>query len=237
MRAVLPALLFSLLACGPAGEEPREPAGRALLDAPAGTGGLPIAALEIPAGAPTVVFLSDSIGAGLHLAEHESFPVVLQRRLASAGRPFHLVNSSESGRTSAGGVTALRWVARQEPDVVVVALGGNDGLRGVPLAEVEQNLRAMIEGAREVGARVLLLGVRLPPNYGEYGDGFDALYPRLAEEYELAFLPFYMQGVGGLPEMNLEDGLHPTAEGHERLADNVEGALRDTLEAVAAVGS
>jgi acyl-CoA thioesterase-1 len=185
--------------------------------------------LTIPDDAPTVVFLGDSIAAGLHLAEHQAFPSVLQRRLVERGLPFRLVSSCESGRTSAGGVTALDWVMRAEPDAVVIQLGGNDGLRGIDLAETEANLRAMIERSLEEGARVLLLGVRLPPNYGEYGAGFDALYPALAEEYELAFVPFFMQGVGAVPELNLADGLHPTAEGQEKLADNVEGALAEVL--------
>lgn len=188
--------------------------------------------VEVPDDAPTVVFLGDSIAAGLHLAEHQAFPAVLQRRLVERGLPFHLVSSCESGRTSAGGVTALDWVMRTEPDAVVIELGGNDGLRGIDLADTEANLRAMIERSREEGARVLLLGVRLPPNYGEYGQAFDALYPRVAKEYELAFVPYYMEGVGAVPEMNLEDGLHPTAEGQEKLADNVEEALAALIESL-----
>lgn len=190
---------------------------------------VPAPAPEIPKNAPTVVFLGDSIAAGLHLAEHQAFPSILQRRLAARDRPFRLVSSCESGRTTAGGVTALDWVMRSEPEVVVVQLGGNDGLRGIELAEVEANLRAIIERTIAGDARVLLLGVRLPPNYGEYGAAFDALYPMLAEEYEIAFVPFFMNGVGAVPEMNLEDGLHPTAEGQEKLADNVEGALGKVL--------
>jgi acyl-CoA thioesterase-1 len=184
----------------------------------------------VPADAPAVLFLSDSIGAGLHLAEHQAFPAVLQRRLVAAGHPFRLVNASESGRTTAGGVGALDWTLRSEPDLVVIALGGNDGLRGVPVAEVERNLRTMIARVRAAGARVLLLGIRLPANYGDYGAAFDALYPALAAELRVDFLPFYMEGVGGVPELNLADGLHPTPAGHERLADNVAPALLAALE-------
>ena len=235
-----PALLAAcaalvLAACGPGdpGGEARTGRGAALLDAPARSGDeIPPPEPRIPAEAPTVVFLGDSIGAGLHLPEHQAFPAVLQRRLAREGLPFHLVSSCESGRTTSGGVTALAWVLRREPDLVVIELGGNDGLRGIALEDVEANLRAMVEGAREAGARVLLLGVRLPPNYGEYGERFDALYPRLAAELGLAFVPYFMEGVGAEAEMNLEDGLHPTAEGQERLADNVAPALRDCLEAL-----
>jgi len=188
--------------------------------------------VAVPDGAPTVLFLSDSIGAGLHLAEHQAYPAVLQRRLVEADQPFRLVNASESGRTTAGGVAALDWTLRSEPDVVVIALGGNDGLRGVPIAEIERNLRTMIERSREAGARVLLLGIRIPENYGDYATEFDELYPALADELEIDFLPFYMEGVGGVPELNLSDGLHPTPDGHRKLADNVAPALSAALDAL-----
>jgi acyl-CoA thioesterase-1 len=209
---------------------------RRLFDAPAPGdaeyGELP-APPEIPSDAPTVAFLGDSICAGLHLSERRAFPVVLQRRLAGAGLPFRLVSSCESGRTTAGGRTALDWVLRSRPDLVVIELGGNDGLRGIELGEIERNLRALVEGARKGGARVLLLGVRLPPNYGSYGERFDAIYPRLADEYGLAFVPFFMEGVGGNPDLNLADGLHPSIEGQERLADKVLPALRQVLSEIA----
>ena len=186
-------------------------------------------ALTLPADAPTVAFLGDSLGAGLHLAAHQAFPAVLQRRFAEQGLPFELVSSCESGRTTSGGRTALAWVLRSEPALLVVELGANDGLRGVPLEEVEANLRAILEDARAAAVDVLLLGMLLPSNYGDYGAGFDALYPALAEEYGVRFVPAWMQGVGGEPEMNLEDGIHPTPEGHERLADKMQDALRDAL--------
>lgn len=208
-----------------------------LFDGPAPASPGAVASAPAPAvseAAPVVLFLGDSIGAGLHLSEREAFPAVLQARLAAEDLGFRLVNASESGRTSAGGSAALDWAMRSEPDVVVIELGGNDGLRGIDLADVERNLRSLIERAREAGARVLLLGMRLPENYGEYAEQFAAVYERLAEEYELEFVPYFMRGVGGVPELNLPDGLHPTAKGHERLADTVEPALQRALKAVAA---
>lgn len=207
------------------------PAGgaRPIFDAPSGDVSAPPADLVVAEDAPKVLFLGDSIGAGLHLAEHQAFPALLQRRLAAAGLGFQLINNSESGRTSSGGVSALDWSLRSEPDVVVIELGGNDGLRAIDLPLTEKNLRTMIEKCTASGARVLLLGVRLPPNFGQYALDFDALYPRLAEEYGLTFVPFFMQGVGGNPELSLPDGLHPTAEGQERIADNVEPTLRAVL--------
>jgi len=224
------ALFLAVLAAACSGGGDDRPAGRYLFDAPAGDGSAFAPALTVPDSAPTVVFLGDSIGAGLHLAEHLAFPSLLQARMAREGLPFHLVSSCESGRTTAGGVTALEWVMQRAPDLVVIELGGNDGLRGVSLATVERNLRTMIERAEEGGADVLLLGVRLPPNLGAYGTEFDALYPRLAAEYGIRFEPYFMRDVGGVPALNLPDGLHPTAEGHERLADNVAPALRAALE-------
>ncbi len=236
-RALACLALLLALGCSEGGGEPERRSAPGLargLDAPAPGAALDeSAAPEAPAGAPTVAFLGDSIGAGLHLAEQQAFPARLAARLAAEGRPFRLVNASESGRTTSGARSALPWVLRSQPDVVVLEIGGNDGLRGIPLEEVEANLRALIEGARAAGAAVLLLGVRLPPNYGAYGAEFDALYPRLAEEYGLAFVPFFMEGVGGVPAMNQDDGLHPTPEGQERLADNVAGALREVLAGLA----
>jgi len=236
------AALAVLVACGDAGppgspDSPRSPrsiggAERALLDAPAEGSGNEIFTvwdLDIPGDAPRVVFLGDSIAAGLHLAEHEAFPAILQVRLVQDGLPFDLVNASESGRTTAGGLTTLPWVMQREPDLVVLELGGNDGLRGVDLDVIETNLRELATKAREGGARVLLLGMRLPPNYGDYGEAFDAIYPRLAEEIDVAFEPYFMREVGGVADMTLKDGLHPTAKGQVRLADNVEPALRAAL--------
>ncbi len=185
----------------------------------------------VPAGAPTVAFLGDSITAALHLAKGEGFPAELQRRLAAEGLPFELVDAGLSGDTTAGGLARLDWVLRAAPDVLVVELGGNDGLRGVSLASIESNLRAIAERARDAGARVLLLGVRLPPNYGaDYAEGFAEIYERLAEELELDYVPFFMEGVGGVRSLNLSDGLHPTPAGHERLAENVLPALREVLD-------
>jgi len=224
------AALMACAACSGGEDEPRS-ASPILLDAPADEAAeAPLAPVALPADAPTVAFLSDSIGAGLHLAGDQAFPAVLQRLLAAEGLPFRLVNASESGRTTSGGVTALPWTLRSDPDVLVIALGGNDGLRGIDLAEIEQNLRRLIEGARGAGVRVLLLGMRIPANYGDYAKAFDALYPALAAEYGVAFVPFYMDGVAGVVDQNQDDGLHPTPAGQERLAQNVAPALRGLLE-------
>lgn len=233
MLRFVPFLLLSLLAaCSDAAPE-KESSPRAMFDAPADDATAVVDAPEVPEDAPTVLFVGDSIGAGLHLAEHQAFPAVLQRRLVASGTPFHLVNASESGRTTSQGEAVVRWNATRGArpiDLVVIELGGNDGLRGIDLELVESNLRAMVSTATAAGARVLVLGVRMPPDLGSYATEFDAIFPRVAEELGADFSPHFLDGVGGVPSMNLADGLHPTAAGHERLADNVEDALKEALE-------
>ena len=222
MRAALLATLVSIL--GACGSESAPPV-------PAAGGRADAALAERPAEGPLVAFLGDSLAAGLHLAADEAFPAVLQRRLVESGQPFRLVNAGVSGDTSAGGLRRVDWILAQEPDLVVIELGANDGLRGLPLESIEANLRAIVARVHAAGAEILLLGMLLPPNYGQdYAAGFTAVYARVAAEHDVAFVPSFLEGVGGVAELNLPDGIHPTAEGHRRLADNVEASLRAILE-------
>jgi acyl-CoA thioesterase-1 len=192
-----------------------------------------VASPEIPADAPVVVFLGDSITAGLHLSLDEAFPAVLQRELLLDGAPFRLVNAGVSGDTTAGGLKRIDWVLRNVPAIVVIELGANDGLRGQDLDGVERNLRAIIERVKGASAKVLLLGMNVPPSLGfDYAAKFEELYERVADETGVTFAPDFLEGVGGVPAMNLEDGLHPTAKGHERLASNVQEALKELLESL-----
>jgi acyl-CoA thioesterase I len=182
---------------------------------------------------PKVVFLGDSLSAGLHLPAEQAFPAVLARRLAAAKRPFQLINAGVSGDTTAGGLRRIDWLLKQAPAIVVVELGANDGLRGVPVASVAENLRAIVDKAQARGARVLLLGMRIPPSYGAaYAEAFAAIYPQVAEQTGASLVPFFMEGVAGVPERNLPDGLHPTREGHERLAENLTVPLTQLLQAL-----
>ncbi len=202
-----------LLACEPgAGGEARAPAAREEAAEP-----------EAPAAAaPKVAFLGDSLTAGYTLPLEEAFPARLAELLAAAGRPITAVNAGVSGDTTAGGLARLGWVLAQRPDVLVVELGANDGLRGLPLEATEANLRAILRRGREAGASVVLLGLRLPPNYGaEYTAAFAAMYTRLAAEPGVAFVPFFLAGVAGHAELNLADGIHPNAAGHRRVAANL----------------
>ncbi len=188
------------------------------------------AELSIPSDAPLVAVLGDSIAAGLHLSAHQAFPAVLQRDLAAAGLPFRLVNAGVSGDTSAGGLRRIDWILQQKPAVLVIELGGNDGLRGQDPDAVEANLRAIATRAQSAGARVLLLGVQLPSSYGaDYAGRFAAIYPRLSQDLGIELVPEFLAGVGGVPDMNLEDGLHPSTKGHERIAQTVAPALRRML--------
>jgi acyl-CoA thioesterase-1 len=158
-----------------------------------------------------VVFLGDSLSAGYGLAEEDAFPAVVARLLAERGHPIHLVNAGVSGDTTAGGLARVDWVLKQKPAVLVVELGANDGLRGQPLAGIESNLREIVRRGKAAGARVLLLGMKIPPNYGsEYAEGFDALYPRLARELDVPLMPFLLEGVAAESQLNQADGIHPT---------------------------
>ena len=183
----------------------------------------PTQVAEAPAAhGPLVVFLGDSLTAGYGLAEEEAFPARLAAALREEGHPVRVVNAGVSGDTSAGGLRRLPWLLTQHPDVMVVALGANDGLRGLSVSLTEKNLREIVAQARGKGVRVLLLGLRLPPNLGaDYVRAFEAVYPRVAREAGVPLVPFFLEGVGGVAALNQEDGIHPTAEGQRRIAATV----------------
>jgi len=205
----------------------------------AGTG--PAAAAAAPPGeaetqsareGPLVVFLGDSLTAGYGLPEEQAFPALLERRLIVSGVPVRVVNAGVSGDTTAGGLSRLSWVLNQKPDVLVVGLGANDAMRGQPLENVEANLRAIVEGGLASGARVLLLGMRIPTNFGpDYSLGFAAIYPRVAKSLGVELVPFLLDGVGGHIDLNQPDGIHPNARGQEIVANNVFRHLRRVIKA------
>jgi acyl-CoA thioesterase-1 len=185
----------------------------------------------LPTG-PKVVFLGDSVAAGIHLSADEAFPAVLQRKLAARGKPFQLINAGVSGDTSAGGLRRVDWLLKQSPNIVVVELGANDGMRGIAPAVMEHNLRGIVEKIQASGAQTLLLGMRIPPSFGaDHAAELAAVYERIADDLEVPFVPYFMKGVAGVPELNLQDGIHPTAEGHERLASTLQEPLQELLEA------
>ena len=183
------------------------------------------------AAAGTILIVGDSISAGFGLDTRLGWVSLLEQRLEREGHDDRVVNASISGDTSAGGQARLpALLTEHKPDVVIVELGGNDGLRGQPPAQLQQNLAAMIDAAKTAGAKVLLLGMRLPPNYGvRYTEAFARVYTQLADEKQIALVPFFLEGVGGHPELMQADGLHPAAAGQKRLLDNVWPALKPLL--------
>ena len=186
---------------------------------------------QMSSAVPTVVFLGDSLTAGYGLDEDLAFPNLLDRMLRERGWSLRVVNAGASGDTTAGGERRLDWLLRQEPAVLVLALGANDGLRGLPLEESEQSLRRIIERSQAAGAQVILAGMKIPPNYGpDYARSFEAMYPALADEFKVPLIDFLLAGVAGDPELNQADGIHPNAEGQRRVAENVLPSVLEALE-------
>jgi acyl-CoA thioesterase-1 len=184
-----------------------------------------------PIGEPfRIVFLGDSLSAGFGLPESEAFPALVQERLRQKGHPVDVLNAGVSGDTTAGGLARLDWVLRSEPHLLVIELGGNDALRGQSLENTETNLREIVRRGRDSGARILLLGMDVPTNYGsDYGSEFAAVYRRIADDEDVALLPAFMREVGLNRRLLMPDGLHPTAEGHRRLADSLVDAIQELL--------
>jgi acyl-CoA thioesterase I len=181
---------------------------------------------------PRIVVLGDSLTAGLGLQPNDAYPSVLQRRLDAAGYPFEVVNAGVSGDTSAGGLSRLDWSLDGDVRILVVALGGNDGLRGLPPEEVRHNLSEIVRRARQRNIAVLLAGMESPTNMGpDYQRRFHDVFPAVAQEYHVAFLPFLLTGVAGRPDLNQGDGIHPTAEGARIVADNVWRVLEPMVQA------
>lgn len=179
-----------------------------------------------------IVFLGDSLTAGYGVEPDQAFPALVAEKIDSAGLPFDVAPSGLSGETSAGGLRRASWVLQRPADVLVLALGANDGLRGLDLDDTRANLQGIIDLARSKypGIRIVVAGMMMPPNLGEaYTAQFRSLYPELAEENGAAFVPFLLEGVGGRPELNLPDGIHPNPEGHRIVAENVWRALEPLL--------
>ena len=183
------------------------------------------------AAAGTILIVGDSISAGFGLDTRLGWVSLLEQRLSKEGHDDKVINASISGDTSAGGLARLpALLAEHKPDVVIVELGGNDGLRGQLPAQLKQNLASMIEASQQAGAKVLLLGMQLPPNYGaRYTQAFAAVYGELANEKKVALVPFLLEGVGGKPELMQADRIHPAAGAQGLLLDNVWPALKPLL--------
>ena len=184
---------------------------------------------------PRIVCLGDSLTAGYGLSPGQAYPARLEARLREAGLDYEVVNAGVSGDTSAGGLRRLDWSMDGVVKVLVLALGANDGLRGLPTSELRDNLAAIITGAQARGARVVLAGMEAPPNFGEaYTREFRDVYRTLASTYDVTLIPFFLDGVAGVPALNQPDGIHPTAEGQRRVADTIWQAVAPLVGAPAA---
>jgi acyl-CoA thioesterase I len=169
-----------------------------------------------------IVALGDSLTAGFGVAPEEAWPALIETRLKREGYPYRVVNAGVSGDTTAGGLRRVDWVLRNRPDVAVVALGANDGLRGLGTDAMEANLRGIVERLRAGGARVLVAGMEVPPNYGAaYARAFRGVFPDVARRTGAALMPFLLDGVAADPRLNLSDGIHPNAAGHRAIAEHV----------------
>lgn len=180
--------------------------------------------------APSIVFLGDSLTAGLGLAPDRSYPSLIGKRLKDKGYDYQIVNAGVSGDTSAGGLRRLDWSLDGDVRVLIVALGANDGLRGLPTKELKNNLAAVLTRAREKDIPVILAGMEAPPNNGpDYTRDFRNVYSDLAKEYKVRFIPFLLQGVAGDATLNQSDGIHPNVRGAEIVADVVWKELEPML--------
>lgn len=180
----------------------------------------------------TIVFFGNSLTAGYGLSPSEAFPALIQNKIDSLGLPYKVVNAGVSGETSTGGNARIDWILKKPLDIFVLELGANDGLRGIPLSQTKESLQSIIDKVRTKypSSKLVLAGMQIPPNMGpDYTTGFRNMYSELAEKNKMILIPFLLEGVGGEEKLNQEDGIHPTAEGHRVLAENIWKELRPLL--------
>jgi len=184
------------------------------------------------AGMKNIIFFGNSITAGYGVEPTEAFPARIGEKLDSLKLPYRVINAGLSGETTAGGKNRIDWILRQPVDVFVLELGGNDGLRGIPITETRQNLQAIIDKVREKNpqAVIILAGMQVPPNMGSrYANEFRNTFKELATKNNIPLIPFILEGVGGVQQLNQADGIHPTPDGHRIVAENVWEVLKEVL--------
>ena len=180
-----------------------------------------------------ILFFGNSLTAGYGLSEKEAFPALIQHKIDSLNLPFTSVNAGNSGETTAGGLNRIGWVLNANTAVFVLELGANDGLRGIPVESSKANLQSIIDSVRsnDPKTKIILAGMQVPPNMGKtYANNFKSMYEELARENEVHLIPFLLENVAGIPELNLEDGIHPTAEGQKIVANNVWEVLKKVIQ-------
>ena len=217
-------LLLALAGCGSDSQPATTPSATSVPAAKSATA---------PTQKPTILFFGNSLTAGLGVEPDEAFPALIGQKIDSAGLGYNVVNAGLSGETTAGGRSRVGWVLRRQPIAMfVLELGANDGLRGLPLAATRQNLQAIIDTVRQHSpqARIVLAGMQIPPNMGaSYATDFKNVYAELAQKNQLVLIPFLLEGVGGHPDLNQRDGIHPTPAGHRLVARTVWSILQPLL--------
>ena len=231
-RALVVALGMGLAGCGGGQEGAAAPA--ATVAAPLGGSGVATGVTASARSGPLLVALGDSLTAGLGLDVDEAYPARLERSLRDDGHAVTVVNAGVSGDTSAAGLSRAEWALEGDVRILILALGGNDGLRGLPADQMRRNLSRILALAAERGIRVLLAGMEAPPNFGAaYTAEFRAVFDDLAREHDVAFMPFLLDGVAADPALNQADGIHPNAAGAAIVAAGVRDALEPLLPALA----
>jgi acyl-CoA thioesterase I len=188
-----------------------------------------------PADKKTIVFFGNSLTAGYGLSTSEAFPALIQQKIDSLQLPYTVVNAGVSGETTAGGNTRIDWVLKQPLDIFVLELGANDGLRGIPVSETRKNLQSIIDKVKSKypQAKLVLTGMQIPPNMGQqFSQEFRNVFPELARQNNITLIPFLLEGVGGEVKLNQQDGIHPTADGHRIVAENVWKELQPILSSL-----
>lgn len=177
-----------------------------------------------------LVILGDSLTEGLGVAKENTFSSLLEKKIKASGKSWEVINSGISGATSASGPSRMKWNLKAKPQMVIIALGANDGLRGLPIESTEKNLEATIQIAQKEKITVIIAGMLLPPNYGaKYSEQFKNLYEKIAKKYSLKKIPFLLEGVAGNSAMNQDDGIHPNEKGHEKIAETVYQSIKGLL--------
>jgi acyl-CoA thioesterase-1 len=180
----------------------------------------------------SIIFFGNSLTAGYGIDPDDAFPALIQERLDSLGYSYHVVNAGLSGETTASGLNRIEWVLREKPEIFILELGGNDGLRGIDLDETRKNLQAMVGTVKKIApeATIILAGMMIPPNMGEkYTTEFREVFPEIARRNELPLIPFLLKDVGGEPDLNLPDMIHQNEKGHKIVAENVWNVLKNHL--------
>jgi acyl-CoA thioesterase-1 len=226
-KTVSPFVLFVVILAVSCDQSPRAPT------ASPEAATTPATPTPSPSTKKTIVFFGNSLTAGYGVSPIEAFPALIGKKIDSLHLPYKIINAGLSGETSAGGKSRINWILKQPISIFVLELGANDGLRGIPLAGTTANLQAIIDSVKThyPDAKIVLAGMQIPPNMGaDYGASFKNIFPRLATTNHAALIPFLLQNVGGVPQLNQADGIHPTPAGHRIVAENVWQVLGPLLK-------